>query len=152
MHVLFVSHFPRGADLAPLGHQGRNRGLPDETIPKSVLRVLDAAKIRAEYRQKRKLLGADANDDDGRTSKKRRTARSAETGGDTSMNAKGSKGKSKESRGETTTIKIQPGESLRAFNRCVLFTLIVFITARRWKVHPFFLRFILYYYYYSLNS
>jgi hypothetical protein len=117
--VLFVSHFPRGADLAPLGYQGRNRSLANETIPKSALRVLDAAKIRAEYRQKRKLLEADANDDDGPTSKKRRTTRQAATGGDTSMNGKGSKGKGKGSRGETTTIKIHPGESLRAFNRCV---------------------------------
>ena len=94
--MLFVSHFPRGADLAPLGHQDRTRSFPDETIPKSVLRVQDAAKIRAEYRQKRKLLEADANDDDGLRSKKRRTARSAETGGDTSMNAKGSTGRGRD--------------------------------------------------------
>jgi hypothetical protein len=123
---LLISHFLRGADLAPLGHQGRNRGLADESIPKSVLRVLDAAKIRAEYRQKRKLPEAKANDDndDGPTSKKRRrTTRPAAKGGDTSRNVKGlkGKGKGKWSRGETTTIKIQPGESLRAFNRCVFF-------------------------------
>jgi hypothetical protein len=37
------------------------------------------------------------------------------TGGDTSTNAEGSKGKGKESRGETTTIQIHLGESLRAF-------------------------------------
>ncbi|KAH9977299.1 hypothetical protein BGW80DRAFT_1288485 [Lactifluus volemus] len=102
----------RGADLAPLGHQGRNRGLADESIPKSVLRVLDAAKIRAEYRQKRKLPEAKANDDDdddGPTSKKRRRT--------TRRLRRGLKGKG--SRGETMAIKIQPGESLRAFNRRV---------------------------------
>jgi hypothetical protein len=57
------------------------------------IRLARARRIRAEYRQKRDLLEADANDDDGPTSKKRRTARSAATGGDTSMNAKGSKGR-----------------------------------------------------------
>jgi hypothetical protein len=77
--------------------------------------VLDASAPNIGKSAKRKLLEADANDDDGPRSKKRRTARSAAPGGDTSMNAEGSKGKGKESRGETTTIKIQHGESLRAF-------------------------------------
>jgi hypothetical protein len=132
----YVSHFPRGADLAPLGHQGRNRGLANETIPKSVLRVLDAAKIRAEYRQKCKLLEADANGDDGPTSKKRRTTRPAATGGDTSMNAKGSKGKGKESKEEKAMIKTQPGESLRAFNRCVFSHSFILLSPERGKYTP----------------
>ena len=83
--------------------------------------MLDAAKIRAEYRQKRARLEADANDDgDGSapTSKKRRTG-PPQAGGGAIVNGKGGKGKLKEREKETMVIEIQPGESLKAFNRCV---------------------------------
>ncbi|KAI0253834.1 hypothetical protein BJV78DRAFT_1189651 [Lactifluus subvellereus] len=113
----------RGTDLAPPSDPGSSGGasIGTEGIPKSVARVLDAAKIRAEYRKKRARLEADANDDgDGSApiSKKRRTGPPL-AGGDTSANGKGAKEKLKGRGGETTMIEIQPGESLKAFNRRV---------------------------------
>ncbi|KAH9999063.1 hypothetical protein BJV77DRAFT_978733 [Russula vinacea] len=47
----------RGADLAPPGNTGNGAGISTERIPKSAARVLDAAKIRAEYRQKQTSHG-----------------------------------------------------------------------------------------------
>ncbi|KAI0068634.1 hypothetical protein BV25DRAFT_1923837 [Artomyces pyxidatus] len=78
----------RGTDLAPTG------GTSAEGIPKSVSRVLDAAKVRQDFRQKKRKL-ADA-EDDGQSSKRRR------------RDAEGAK-----------EILIKPGESLKHFNRRV---------------------------------
>lgn len=87
--------------------------------------MLDAAKIRAEYRQKRARLqieGADTNDERERISaskppprKKRRmdaTGAGAEKKGGAPAKAKG---KVKDL--PVDTIEIQPGESLKHFNR-----------------------------------
>jgi hypothetical protein len=91
--------------------QGRSRGLANEK------RIPEICRARARrcgedprriFCKSASLLEADANDDDGPTSKKRRTTRPAATGGDTSLNVKGSKGKRKKSTGKTTVIKIQP--------------------------------------------
>ena len=94
--------------------------ISNERIPKSAARVLDAARIRADYRQKRARMQTDEADTNDRTSaskppppnKKRRTnagAAEAEKGGKAS--GKGS--------GHTIgTIEIQHGESLKRFNRC----------------------------------
>jgi hypothetical protein len=127
IRLYFVPHFPRGTDLAPPGGQGSSRGagLATEAIPKSVARVLDAAKIRAGYRQKRARLEADANNDHGPTSKKRRTGPPAASVG------KRAKGKEKGREG-ATTIEIQPWESLKAFHQCVVhfFSIIV----KKWRV------------------
>ncbi|KAH9063733.1 hypothetical protein EDB83DRAFT_2382682 [Lactarius deliciosus] len=81
----------RGADLAPPG-VGGSTTLSTEGIPKSISRVLDAARIRAEYRQKkraRQLEGGGAHDG----KKLRRVAADSDAG------------KSR-------------GESLKHFNRC----------------------------------
>ncbi|KAI0293389.1 hypothetical protein BC826DRAFT_1015225, partial [Russula brevipes] len=109
----------RGADLAP--PSGNNRtGISTERIPKSAARVLDAARIRAEYRQKRGRQETDANDNDPGApkrppSKKRRM--DAGAGGDESkvLRKKGTDGPN------GTTIQIQSGESLKHFNRCAFF-------------------------------
>ncbi|KAH9967979.1 hypothetical protein BC827DRAFT_1263734 [Russula dissimulans] len=106
----------RGADLAP---PGGNDGISTERIPKSVARVLDAARIRAEYREKRTRLRveeeANANDDVSTLkpppTKKRRTDATA---GTETLAAKG-KGKGH----SNCAIEIQPGESLKHFNRRV---------------------------------
>lgn len=121
------SHFIRGADLAPPGNTGNGAGISTERIPKSAARVLDAAKIRAEYRQKRARLQIEAadttNDERERISapkppprKKRRTdAAGAGT------EKKGRAPAMAKAKGEKNlpvdTIEIQPGESLKHFNR-----------------------------------
>jgi len=112
---------PRGADLAPLGG---NSGISTERIPKSVARVLDAARIRAKYREKRTRLHVEEeanthNDMDTSKlppTKKRRTDAAAGTEKSKGLAAKG-KGKGKDQ--SNGTIEIQPGESLKHFNRRV---------------------------------
>jgi hypothetical protein len=114
----------RGADLAPPGGNSNGTGgISTERIPKSAARVLDAARIRAEYRKKRAWLqneGADAKDvhTSGAISKppppkKRRTDAGAGTGAEKSR----AKGKGH----PVDTIEIKPGESLKHFNRYRLF-------------------------------
>ena len=101
LKLLSPSYFPRGTDLAPPGGGG-STALNTEGIPKSVSRVLDAARIRAEYRQKKRTR---LEEDDGAdASKKRHHAAANPDVGD-----------------KATTIEIQPGESLRHFNRYALF-------------------------------
>ncbi|KAH9038973.1 hypothetical protein EDB85DRAFT_2110590 [Lactarius pseudohatsudake] len=99
----------RGADLAPPG-AGSSTTLSTEGIPKSISRVLDAARIRTEYRQKKRARqheggGAHDGDDDGaptlaKGKKRRRVAADSDAG-------------------KSSTIEIQPGESLKHFNRRV---------------------------------
>jgi hypothetical protein len=77
--------------------------------------VLDAARIRAEYRQKKRAQrDADADADDVPTTlakgKKRRRGAATEHSD--------SGGKSTKAQQKATTIEIQPGESLKHFNRC----------------------------------
>ncbi|KAI0303497.1 hypothetical protein B0F90DRAFT_1626588 [Multifurca ochricompacta] len=93
----------RGTDFAPSG--GGNNSLSTEGIPKSISRVLDAAKIRAEYRHKRARLEEVVNKGDSPPlTKKRRTS--------AALGAVAKKGKH-------NMIEIQPGESLKHFNRRV---------------------------------
>jgi hypothetical protein len=96
--LLSLSYFPRGTDLAPPG-AGSSTSLSNEGIPKSVSRVLDAARIHAEYRQKKR---ARLHEEDGSADapKKRRRAAANPDVGD-----------------KATAIEIQPGESLKHFNR-----------------------------------
>ncbi|KAH8991129.1 hypothetical protein EDB86DRAFT_3244765 [Lactarius hatsudake] len=99
----------RGADLAP-PDAGSSTTLSTEGIPKSISRVLDAARIRAEYRQKKRARqleggGAHDGDDDGaptlaKGKRRRRVAADSDAG-------------------KSSTIGIQPGESLKHFNRRV---------------------------------
>jgi len=109
----------KGTDLAP-SSASIGTSISTERIPKSAARVLDAARIRAEFRQKRarsRIDDADANDDKSALKppppKKRRTNASA---GDAEKSGKAStKGKDH----PIGTIEIQPGESLKHFNRRV---------------------------------
>ena len=106
-------------------------GISTERIPKSAARVLDAARIRAEYKQKKRARAADANDDandDGHHTgrapkapphKKPRTDVGAGAGAEKRRELK-TKGRGKEERHhlvDTQAIEIQPGESLKHFNR-----------------------------------
>jgi acyl-CoA synthetase (NDP forming) len=109
-----LSHLTRGADLAPPSNNN-GAGIGTERIPKSAARVLDAARIRAEYRQKRarqQIDGSDANHDHApkpAPHKKRRT----DAGAGVEKGMVLAKGK----RHPVDTIEIQPGESLKHFNR-----------------------------------
>ena len=116
-----LSHWPRGTDLAP-SSASIGTSISTERIPKSAARVLDAARIRAEFRQKRarsRIDDADANNDKSALKpppppppKKRRTNASA---GDAEKSGKAlTKGKDH----PIGTIEVQPGESLKHFNRC----------------------------------
>lgn len=61
--------FCDGSDLVPTGS---GSSIEKEDIPKSMIRVLNAAKIREEYRRKRKQ-GEVSLDKDGRPSKRQKT-------------------------------------------------------------------------------
>jgi hypothetical protein len=86
-----------GSDAPPAAEA---RALSNESIPKSVARVLDAARVRADWR-KRRAGDADGATDGAPPAKKRKR-------GDDGAARKGAEGMS-----------IRPGESLSHFNRCV---------------------------------
>ena len=126
----------RGADLVPPGeNSGNGMGISTERIPKSASRVLDAARIRAEYKQKKRARmqmggAADANDNHDLTGgapkpppphKKRRTDAGAGAGAE-KCRVSTTKGKEHSSHlvasaSDAQVIEIQPGESLMHFNR-----------------------------------
>jgi hypothetical protein len=120
----------RGTDLAPPGvintsHNGM--GISTELIPKSATRVLDAARIRAEYRQKKRARmqmegAADTNAYDdhmgGATKLSTHKRRRTDVGAGAEKSKVLAKGKGKGHHPvDTQAIEIQPGESLKHFNR-----------------------------------
>lgn len=76
--------------------------LSNEPIPKSLARVLNAAKTREDWRNKRKL----EEDGDQKPRKKKRKVED------------GAQGKRKGAQ-SATKLAIKPGESMQHFNRCV---------------------------------
>ena len=77
--------------------------------------MLEAAKIRAEYRQKKRARrDGDGDDDDTPTSLAKAKKRRLRVDGAKDSNVGG---KSTKTQQEATTIEIQPGESLKHFNR-----------------------------------
>lgn len=94
----------RGKDIAPSGN------LSTESIPKSISRILDAAKIREEFKQRKRTALGDPSDGSGRPKKKRKQGEG--NASDKINAATNVKGKEK-----ANGIKIQPGESLAHFNR-----------------------------------
>lgn len=104
-------------------------GISTERIPKSAARVLDAARIRAEYKQKKRAwmqMDGDANDDHDHTGgapkppphKKRRKDAGTEAAGGEERKVLKTKGKEEHRRTvDNQAIEIQPGESLKHFNR-----------------------------------
>ncbi|KAG5651456.1 hypothetical protein H0H81_008592 [Sphagnurus paluster] len=91
----------RGDDLAPT-----NDSLSNEPIPKALSRVLNAAKVREEWKIKKRKLEEDG---DSKSSDKRRKLDDDE---------KNTKSKRKESKA-TSKLTIKPGESIQHFNRRV---------------------------------
>jgi hypothetical protein len=106
-------------------------GISTERIPKSAARVLDAARIRAEYKQMKRawmqMEGGAADADADHTGgapkpspqKKRRKDAGTEAERRKVSKTKG-KGKGKEEQRrlvDAQAIEIQPGESLKHFNR-----------------------------------
>ncbi|KAI9511333.1 hypothetical protein F5148DRAFT_1009640 [Russula earlei] len=119
----------RGADLAPSSGNSRT-GISTERIPKSAARVLDAARIHAEYRQKRARLrieeGGAENDIDASKAppvKKRRTDAAAAAAAAAAETEKGQKAlalaEGRDRRDPNGAVEIQPGESLKHFDRRV---------------------------------
>lgn len=94
----------RGKDIAPSGN------LSTEGIPKSISRILDAAKIREEFKQRKRTALDDPSGGSSRPKKKRKQGVDEPSEKDTT--ASNVKGKEK-----ATEIKIQPGETLAHFNR-----------------------------------
>ena len=104
-------------------------GISTERIPKSAAPVLDAARIRTEYKEKKRaaqmqmyggLLVADAkaNDDhaDGAPKPPPRKKRRTNAGARVALTTKG-KEEEHHRLVDTRPIEIQPGESLKHFNR-----------------------------------
>lgn len=111
MNLLIFFLTPRGSDQAPSAIQTSKQAISSEAIPKSVSRVLNAAHVRQEWKEKKRKLasGEDTGEDTGKSKKRR-----IDTGGDVSLDPKG--------QGKSQAAVIQPGESLAHFNRCVLST------------------------------
>ena len=97
----FINDACSGNDLAPAA----KKALESEEIPKSVARVLNAAKIQREHAEKKRKNSED--DGAGPSRKKRKGA--AEGEDDVKLRAK--------------QLRIMPGESMAHFNRCVCSTL-----------------------------
>ncbi|KZV76059.1 hypothetical protein PENSPDRAFT_646602 [Peniophora sp. CONT] len=101
----------KGSNLAP----SKSEGISSESIPKSALRVLQAAQIRADH-AKRKRENPD--EDDGRSGKRRKQEGTAGKGQGQVKTAAKVKGAAAEGKGKGE-MKILPGESLAHFNRRV---------------------------------
>ncbi|VDC07328.1 unnamed protein product [Peniophora sp. CBMAI 1063] len=95
----------KGSNLAP----SKSDGISNESIPKSAMRVLQAAQIRADHAKRRR---ENADEDDGRSAKRRKQEGTTGKGKEKAKVGGGST----EKKGE---MKIQPGESLAHFNRRV---------------------------------
>jgi len=107
----------RGLDEAPPSIYTSKQAITNETIPKSVSRVLNAAHIQKEWREKkRKFESEDYTGDRVVTGKKRRLDDSRVTKGMTAMKVRGQDGPGKD---REKVLGIQPGESLGHFNRRV---------------------------------
>ncbi|KAF7967842.1 hypothetical protein HWV62_32918 [Athelia sp. TMB] len=91
------------ADQAP-GKQA----IASESIPKSISRILNAASVREEFREKKRKMasGEDTGEHDGKAKKRQRTDPQTKTA-------------TKDVKGKNKTLGIQPGESLGHFNRRV---------------------------------
>ena len=90
------SAFSRATDLAP------RISIEHEPIPKSVSRVLDAGRIRREYRnKKRQLDGVSASGERDDVPRKKRRQDATDVKNDT----------------ETPALRIRPGETVAQFNR-----------------------------------
>ncbi|KAI0794634.1 hypothetical protein C8Q74DRAFT_587445 [Fomes fomentarius] len=104
-----------GNDLAPptAGAAAAKRALESEDVPKSVARVLSAAKTRREFaeRRKRKAQGVDVDldTDGGGEAGRHRKRRKGADGGMRTGDGDGGSGE----------LKIMPGESMAHFNRRV---------------------------------
>ena len=98
----------RGANLAP----GARRGIEDEGIPKSVARVLNAAKVQQEWSE-RKRKGGDDGQGDGPSRKRLKKGADGDNG-------QGQKGGTEKGKGTgKVDLRIMPGESMAHFNRYV---------------------------------
>ncbi|KDQ52300.1 hypothetical protein JAAARDRAFT_40409 [Jaapia argillacea MUCL 33604] len=93
----------KGHDLAP--RSSNSSSMQDESLPKGMARVLNAAKVREDYRKRR------LDEEDGGETKKRRKV-------DT-KDGKAEKTKAKEKGKGAVHMEILPGESLYHFNQRV---------------------------------
>ena len=87
--------FSRATNLAP------KIGIEHEPIPKSVLRVLDARRIRREYRTKKRQLDGVSNSDEANLERKKRRQDATSVREDK----------------ETPALRIRPGETVAQFDR-----------------------------------
>ncbi|KAI0832044.1 hypothetical protein BC628DRAFT_579095 [Trametes gibbosa] len=104
-----------GADLVP----GVRRAIEDEDIPKSAVRVLNAAKIQQDWAEKKRkrqdehpTSGIGGEDAAGPSRKKRKGLPGGDGQGQAEVNRGGGGSGG-------TTLRIQPGESMAHFNRRV---------------------------------
>lgn len=110
--ICFDLHY-RGSDQTPSSSQTQKQAVSSEGIPKSVARVLHAAQVRQEWREKkRKFESGEDTGEHGGKGKRRRV--------DGNTNTKDKvKVKGHHDTKESNVMAIKPGESLGHFNRCV---------------------------------
>ena len=103
----------RGSDQAPPSNHPSKQAISSESIPKSVARVLNAAHIRQEWREKKRKheSGEDTGEHVGRA-KKRRIESAVAKG-----NGVGKANGYPDTKAKNKMLGIQPGESLGHFNR-----------------------------------
>ena len=104
----------RGSDQAPSLGLSSKQAISSEIIPKSVARVLNAANVRQEWREKkRKFESGEDTGERERKGKKRQIDGSVVAKGNGVAKPSGDPG----TKGKNKTLGIQPGESLGHFNR-----------------------------------
>jgi len=109
--------FIRGSDLAPGG--SNHYALENEPVPKSIARVLNSASLREQYRKRRRDDGVEGGNEPrpGRP-KKRKTAADSEEASLRILVSDALPPIDKNSY-FLCFARVQPGESLTNFNRCV---------------------------------
>jgi hypothetical protein len=111
----FLDSYLRGSDQAPSSHQTSKQAISSEGIPKSAARVLNAAHVRQEWREKKRKFesGEDTGEHEGKRKRKR-------ADGTSTADTKGKAKSHPDARAKNKMLGIQPGESLGHFNRCAL--------------------------------
>lgn len=105
-----------GSDQVPSSNQTSKHAISSEGIPKSVARVLNAAHVRQEWREKKRKPGS--SEDTGERGGKNKRRR-IDGGGDMKRMEPGKTKGQPDDKAKKKMLSIQPGESLGHFNRQV---------------------------------
>jgi len=104
----------KGSDEAPSSIYTSKSAISRETIPKSVSRVLNAAHIQREWREKKRKFESELGEDTGERGAKSKKRRVDDSRGKAAVN-----NREQHAKGTDKVLGILPGESLAHFNRRV---------------------------------